>query len=116
MMTDTAVGFAIVGIAMLVVLVVVFIAFSRGGPADPRPKPPSGVHLPNPSYLPVVLSLGGALLGAGLAFRNEGQIANPFIAIPGAVVFVLGAIWWVRAANHEWNDTEHGSHGDDAGH
>jgi len=115
-MSDTAIGFALVGIAMLVVLGVVFVVFSRGGPAAPRPNPPPGVHLPNPSFLPVVLSLGGALLGAGLAFRSETELANPFLAIPGLVVFVLGAVWWVRAANHEWNDTEHGSHGDDGPH
>lgn len=115
-MPDTAVGFAIVGIAMLVVLVVIFLAFSRGGPAEPRPVPPRGVHLPNPSFLPVVISVGGALIGAGLVFRGEDQIANPLVAIPGIVVFVLGAIWWVRAANREWDETEHGSHGDDAAH
>jgi hypothetical protein len=115
-MSDTAIGFALVGIAMLVVLGVVFVVFSRGGPAEPRPIPPRGVHLPNPSFLPVILSLGGALMGAGLAFRSDNELANPFLAIPGLVVFVLGAIWWVRAANHEWHDTEHRSHGDDAPH
>lgn len=115
-MTDTAVGLAIVGIAMLVVLGVVFLVFSRSGPAEPRAVPPRGVHLPSPSFLPAVLSLGVGLIGAGLAFRADDQIANPFLAISGIVVFILGAIWWVRAANHEWNETEHRSHGDDASH
>jgi hypothetical protein len=62
------------------------------------------------------MSFGAALIGAGLAFRGEDQLANPFLAIPGLVVLVLGVTGWVRAANHEWRDTEHGSHGDGATH
>ena len=112
-MTDTALGFLLLGIAMLVVLGIVFVVASRGGPRRERPTPPPGVHLPGPSFLPVVLSIAGALLGAGLAFRADGQLANPFLAIPGLVVLVVGAIGWIRAANHEWREVEHGSHHDD---
>ena len=110
-MSDTAIGFLIVGIGMLVVLVVVFAVSSRPRPAAGRATPPTGVHLPPPSYLPVVLSLGAALIGAGLAFRSEDQLANPFLAIPGLIVFVLGIFWWVRAANREWRQVERGGHG-----
>ena len=120
-MSDTAIGFLIVGIGMLFVLGVVFAISSRSGPADPRPVPPDGVHLPPPSFLPVVVSVGAALIGAGLAFKPEDQFANPFLAIPGLVVLVLGILWWVRAANREWREVEHGGHGsqsphDDAAH
>ena len=115
-MPDTATGFALLGIGMLVVLGIVFAISSRGAASGPRPTPPRGVHLPGPSALPVVLSLGGALMGAGLAFRADGQLANPFIAIPGLVVFVGGVVAWVRAANHEWRDVEHGSHDDGSAH
>jgi hypothetical protein len=114
-MNDTAVGYAILGIGILVVLGVVFAIVSRGG-APPRPRPPRGVHLPPPSYLPVVFSVAAALLGAGLAFRPEDQIVNPWIAIPGLVLLVLAAIAWVRAADHEWHDVEHGSHDDGPAH
>lgn len=109
-MTDTAFGFLLLGIAMLVILGVVFVMFSRGGPGSPTPKPPRGVHMPGPSILPAMFSLGAALLGAGLAFRAEDQVANPFLALPGIGVLILGIIWWVRAADREWTDTEHGSH------
>ena len=110
-MSDTAVGFLIIGIGMLVVLGIVFAISSRPGPATERPAPPPGVHLPPPSYLPVVLSVAAALIGSGLAFRGEDQLANPFLAIPGLLVLVLGSIWWVRDANREWRETEHGAHG-----
>jgi hypothetical protein len=48
-----------------------------------------------------------------VAFKPEEQIANPFIAIPGVVLLVAGVVAWVRAANHEWREVEHGSHHDD---
>jgi hypothetical protein len=115
-MTDTAIGFILIGVAMLVVLGVVFVVSSRGASGGERPVPPRGVHLPGPSFLPVLMSVGMLLLGAGLAFRSEGQIANLWIAIPGLAVLVIGIIAWVSAANHEWRDTEHGSHDDGAAH
>jgi hypothetical protein len=115
-MTDTAIGFVLLGIALVVVLGVVFVIASRGGPATEPPKPPQGVHMPGPSFLPVVLSVGAALLGAGLAFRGEWGIANPFLAVPGLLVLVAGIVSWVRAANHEWRETEHGSHDGGAAH
>jgi hypothetical protein len=115
-MEDTIIGFVLLGIAMLVVLGVVFAIASRGGPAAAAAKPPRGVHMPGPSFLPVVMSVAAALLGAGLAFRGQDQLANPFLAIPGLLVLVGGVVAWVRAANHEWQDTEHGSHDDGAAH
>ncbi|MDQ3689572.1 MAG: hypothetical protein M3406_05965 [Chloroflexota bacterium] len=115
-MPDTAVGFVLLGIGILVVLGVVFAISSRGGPTRSAGSPPRGVHLPGPSFLPVVLSLAAALMGAGLAFRGEDQLANPFLAVPGLLILVIGSIAWVRAANHEWRDVEHGSHDDRSAH
>jgi len=115
-MTDTAVGFALIGIAILVVLGVVFVIASRGGPAGARPSPPRGVHMPGPSFLPSVFAVAASLIGAGLAFRGDDQLANPWLAIPGVVLFVATSVAWVRAANHEWRDVEHGSHDDGSAH
>lgn len=115
-MTDAAIGFALLGIALVVVLGVVFVIASRGGPAADSPKPPPGVHMPGPSFLPVVLSVGAAMLGAGFAFRGEWALANPFLAVPGLLVFVAGAVAWVRAANREWREADHGSHDDGPAH
>lgn len=114
--TDTAIGFALLGIGMLVVLGVVFAIASRGGGVRAAAHPPRGVHLPPPSFLPVVVSVAAALIGAGLAFRADGEIANPFLAVPGLLVLVIGAIAWVRAANHEWRDVERAPHDDGSAH
>ncbi|MCV0403225.1 MAG: hypothetical protein K5924_05895 [Chloroflexi bacterium] len=115
-MPDTAIGYVILGIGILVILGVVFAISSRAGGSAGRPTPPRGVHLPAPSFLPVVMSVGMGLLGAGLAFRAEGELANVFLAVPGLLVLVIGIVAWIRAANHEWRDTEHGSHDDAAAH
>jgi hypothetical protein len=112
-MTDTALGFILIGIAMLVVLGIVFVLSSRGGRRGQEPNPPAGVHLPGPSFLPVVFSVAAGLIGAGLAFRGDEQVANPFIAIPGVLLLVAGMLAWVRAANREWHEVEDGSHHDD---
>jgi hypothetical protein len=113
---DTAFGYLLLGIGITAVLGVVYVITSHISVSTARPKPPRGVHLPNPSALPVILAVGGALLGAGLAFRGDSQLANPFLAIPGLLVFLYAVVAWVRAAGREWDETEHGSHDDAAGH
>ena len=114
--SDQAIGFIILGAGIVVVLGLVFGIASRGGGAAARPRPPRGVHLPPPSLLSVVFSLAAALLGAGLAFRSEDQLANPFLAIPGLLVLVAGTISWVRSAGREWREVEVAPHDDPAAH
>ena len=116
-MSETAFGYLLLAIGIAFVLAVVYAITSHIGPYGARPKPPRGVHLPNPSALPVVMAVGGALLGAGLAFRADDQpLANPFLAVPGLLVFLYAVVAWVRAAGREWNETEHRSHDDAPGH
>jgi hypothetical protein len=113
---DTAFGYLLLAIGITFVLGVVYAITSHISVPTTRPKPPRGVHLPNPSALPVILAVGGALLGAGLAFRAENQLANPFLAVPGLLVFLYAVVAWVRAAGREWDETERGSHDDAPGH
>ena len=115
---DTTFGFLLIGIVLVVVLGLVFVIASRGpaGEPDERPHPPRGVHLPGPSFLPVVMSLGAATLGAGFVFRNEDQVANLFIVAPGLAILLAGVYFWIRAANTEWRDTERSSHDDGPAH
>jgi hypothetical protein len=119
---DTTIGFLILGLGLVLVLALVFALTLRGGArGGPRPTPPPGVHLPPGSFLPVVMSIGAALIGAGLSFRPEepwdvpllgaiSGVVHPILGPLGLVVMVLGIWGWVRAANHEWSETEHGSH------
>jgi hypothetical protein len=115
-MTDTAFAFLLLGVGILFVLSVVFAISLRSTPPPDRPRPPRGVHMPPPSFLPAAIALGGAILAAGLAFRPEGALANPFLAIPGLLVLITAIVAWVRAANHEWVETDRGSHDDGPGH
>jgi hypothetical protein len=126
---ETAVGFLILGTGILAVLVLVFAITIRtgGGAAGPRPTPPPGVHLPPGSLLPVIFSIGAALLGAGLTFKPDepypfpvidviSGVMQPLLGMPGIVVLLYGIWAWVRAAGHEWHETEAGSSHDGPGH
>ncbi|HEY7464380.1 MAG TPA: hypothetical protein VH987_08090 [Candidatus Limnocylindria bacterium] len=126
-MSETTVGFLIIGVGIILVLAVVYAVTARRGSAGPPPTPPPGVHLPPGSMLPVIMSVGALLIGAGLIFKPEEPFAlpvldaisramNPFIGIPGLLVLLYGVWGWVRAANREWRETESGSHHDAAEH
>lgn len=127
MPNDTAIGFLILGLGILAVLALVFAVTLRGGQ---RPysaaHPPKGVHLPPPSSLPVIMSVGAALLAAGLAFKPDeawdvvvlgaiSDVIHPIIGPLGLLVLLYGIWAWVRAAGREWRDQEQGAH-DAAGH
>jgi hypothetical protein len=114
-MNDTTFGYLLLAVGVAFVLGSVYAVTSHISVSTTRPKPPRGVHLPNPSALPVILAVGGALLGAGLAFRADDQLANPFLAVPGLLVFLYAVVAWVRAAGREWDDAEHRSHDDAPG-
>jgi hypothetical protein len=113
---DQTLGYLILGVGILFVLGLVFAITTRVPAASERPTPPRGVHMPNPSRLPVVFAVGAAFIGAGLAFHPKGQVVNVFLAIPGLAVFVYAAVSWVRDAGREWHETEGGSHDDSGGH
>ena len=122
-MPDSTIGFLILAVGIILVLSIVFAVTVRSGAPRPRPTPPPGVHLPPGSLLPVILSLGAFLIGAGLTFKPDdpypwpvldtlSHIFNPFLALPGIVVLLYGIWSWVRAAGREWHETEAGPHHD----
>jgi cytochrome c oxidase subunit I len=68
-----------------------------------------GVHLPSPSYWPLVLALGFPLIGYGLIF-------NLWWAVPGVVLVIAGVFGWVmEPATDPDADHHHDDHGDHAG-
>jgi hypothetical protein len=114
-MSEIAFAYLLLGLGIVFVLVLVFLLSTRSARrAAAAPKPPRGVHLPNPSWLPVIMSLGAGLIGAGLAFKPETALFNWYLLIPGLVLFVIGSFGWVRASGREWHQVERGGHHDDA--
>ena len=60
------------------------------------------VHLPSPSYWPIVMSVGFPLIGYGLIF-------NLLWAIPGAICVIAAMVGWVMEPSTEPHD-DHGGH------
>ena len=63
------------------------------------------VHLPSPSYWPLVLASGLPFIGWGLIF-------NLWICVPGAVLLLVGIYGWVFEPADD-PDAAHGHHDDD---
>jgi len=63
-------------------------------PEDPAPPAGEAVHLPDPSYLPVVTALGVAVAVTGIV------ISMPIAAL--GVVITVVAVWrWIRETREE---------------
>jgi plastocyanin len=74
-----------------------------GATAPPLPVvvhegPPPGVHMPGPSFLPVLGALGMALLFLGLVFGE-------WLLAVGIIAFVLSILGWMSAARKEYVKT-----------
>ena len=71
--------------------------------ADEHPRdgevPPRGeeIHLPDPSYLPVVVAAGVTILVIGV-------VINFVIAFAGLVITVVGIVRWVRQTREEMDE------------
>ena len=52
-----------------------------------------GIHMPSPSFYPIVSASGVAVLGAGLVFISSGPIGFAVLAL-GAVVTLWGLVGW----------------------
>jgi hypothetical protein len=61
-----------------------------------EPVPPAGepVHLPGPSYLPV-------LTAAGISLAIVGVVINYVLTVIGAVIAVIAIVRWVRETREE---------------
>jgi cytochrome c oxidase subunit 1 len=72
-----------------------------------QPGDATGVHLPSPSYWPLVLAAGLPLIGYGLIFNLGIAVAGGFI------VLLAGFGWGYEPADDP--DAHHGPHGDGRG-
>lgn len=75
------------------------IGASTALPAVVHSGPPPGVHMPGPSYRPLLSSLALALLVAGLVFGG-------LILAIGAAAMVVALLGWLRDARQEYVKTE----------
>jgi hypothetical protein len=63
-------------------------------PEDPAPPPGEAVHLPGPSYLPVLTALG-------ITLAVTGVVINVLIAAIGVLITVIAVVRWVREARED---------------
>ncbi|HEV7887509.1 MAG TPA: cytochrome c oxidase subunit I [Acidimicrobiales bacterium] len=80
------------------------------GPSAADPDAHHDVHMPSPSYFPLVSSIGLPIIAYGMVYgRDAGH--NYVIAALGGVILLTGLFAWAMEPS-----TEPGDHGDHAGH
>ena len=65
--------------------------------AGEAPPPGEPVHLPGPSYLPVLVAFGVTLMVAGV-------VITWFISVAGALITLIAVIRWVRETREEMGE------------
>ena len=61
---------------------------------DGLPQPSESVHLPGPSYLPVVTALGVTLMITGI-------VISWFVSGAGALITLIAVVRWVRETRED---------------
>jgi plastocyanin len=78
-------------------------------PALASSGPPPGVHMPAPSFRPLLGALATTALFAGLVAMGEKQPANdvrpPLIVIVAVLILAWSLLGWLRDARHEYVET-----------
>ncbi|MGK2850241.1 MAG: aa3-type cytochrome oxidase subunit IV [Candidatus Limnocylindrales bacterium] len=83
--------FLVVAILLWVFLKLFHQAPARRGKARIEPLTPAGIHMPGPSFAPIVASFGAFLLFLGLVFGG-------LVLVVGAIGLVVGLLYWLREA------------------
>jgi hypothetical protein len=55
---------------------------------------PQGVHIPEPTYMPVFMAIGMVCLLWGI-------VTTPLISLVGAALFVISIVGWIGELRHE---------------
>jgi hypothetical protein len=66
-------------------------------PEGALPPPTEEIHLPDPSYLPVVLAFGVTIMVVGV-------IKSWVVVAIGAIIFLVALIRWIRQTREEMSD------------
>ena len=65
---------------------------------DPQAdEPGESIHLPGPSYQPVVIAFG-------LTLAVTGVVLFPAVAVIGVVIFLVALIGWIRDTRREMSE------------
>jgi hypothetical protein len=95
--------------AVVLYLVWIILRFASAGPTRrgkhrlPRRTPP-GIHMPGPSFAPVLGAIGVLFLGFGL-------VAGGLWAVVGAIILVLTLLYWGRESLREYDTAATGQGG-----
>jgi len=77
--------------------------FATAGPAVSRPLPtaptPPGIHIPGPSFRPLLASISAAALLLGL-------VIDPVVFVAGLLMTVIGLLGWLTDARKEYREVE----------
>jgi plastocyanin len=101
------IGLIPIGIGVVVVLwlVLTIRKFATAGPTRRgkrriTPQPPSGVHLPGPSYSPIFGAIGTGLFLLGLVFGGA-------LLVAGVIILVLSLLYWGYEALNDYDRAVH---------
>lgn len=83
--------FLVVAILSWIFLKLIHQPPARRGKARIEPVMPAGIHMPGPSFAPIVASVGAFLLFLGLVFGG-------LVLVVGAIGLAVGLLYWLREA------------------
>lgn len=97
------VTFFVVAVLLWVFMGLRAAAPARRGKRPLPPRTPDGIHMPGPSYAPILASIGAFTLFLGLVFGGAMLIA-------GAIILSVTLLYWLRESiriyDHDVEDTE----------
>lgn len=94
-------------VAVLAILTRTFLGLVRAAPAQRgkmriEPRTPAGIHMPGPSFAPILASIGAFLLFLGLVFGGT-------LLVAGAIALALTLLYWLgealRIYDHDLGET-----------
>ena len=65
-----------------------------GAAADDGWTQPQGMHIPDPTYMPLVLAIGAMCILWGI-------VTTPLMSLVGGILFIIGISGWIGELRHE---------------